>query len=478
MTDLVRADPELLDAYATATTTADRSVHTARETYATAWAALRRADATPAVSFPESRSSDLYDLVEELIALDEEPTALAMALRALDTDGDGALTELDGYDAAYVALFLSEWRKDPSADATAIENRTDLLAETGIELIEVVRDDGAGGDTEVYRLNLNDLQVFWGLEHDELGQLLDAYGITGGDGPLHLVVHGFTTDTAGVTSAGEEVANRYDEQGVEDATVLVIDWDSGEGPLDWDRAQVNAARTGTAMGNLLSDIAAADPHREVAVTAHSLGNRVAIRGLTEMNDPLDPETGEKAGFSVDYTAIQPAIPDDGYRTDPDEYGALVDGRIHNLTLSINNGDNALNFYEIIEPTEALGDEASDAEEIQELLARREDAGDTTTIIDHDDQGGGFADEGHLGLRPDDNSLVDWMVDSQIEGITGDADTPLEAAESLVHAMYPDDGGEIWDSGLVQGYLEECEANGVEPNLTVVSQLAQAAPMFK
>lgn len=413
MTDLVRADPETLEAYST---TAVQAIGLAEDVvgdYKWRWNAFADATFVPSLTPPAERSGVVRAMLEQLQELDEKVAGLATALRTLDQDGDGALTEADGIDAVYVDLFTQEWAKDPAADPGFLKERTDLLAESGIELLEVVR-DGSDGRTPVYRLNLNDLQEYWDLDHDQINELLAAYGITGGDGPLHVVVHGFQTDTDSAVDAGEHTADLYDADGVDGARVLVVDWDSGGGLLDWDKAMTNAARTGTVMGQVFSAIAENDPNGTVNVTAHSLGNRVALQGLTEMHDPIDPVTGDQKPFQVDYVGIQAAVPDDGYETDPDTYGALVDDRIRHLTLTVNNSDDALGWYERIEGREALGDEALDAGEIKDIMSTRVDNGGSTLVIEHDDQQHGPGSEGHLGLDPADNDIVRDVYQRQLD----------------------------------------------------------------
>ncbi|HYI62848.1 MAG TPA: alpha/beta hydrolase [Acidimicrobiales bacterium] len=339
----------------------------------------------------------------ELAALDRWVGRVGAAFRSADGQhGTGVLP---------ARVFMDR----PGGPASSM--RCEVVAPWAVRRrFQVVR-DGADGRARVIRLALDrppgELSVEqWRLAVEELR-------LAGGGGPLHVVVHGWGTTTGGATGAGEAKADLYDGQRVEGATVLVVDWDAGGGtdagwwrvPGDFEAAEVSAHTTGDALAGVLTAVAAADPDVEVAVSAHSLGNHVAARALSQMEDP-------SARFSVDYLALQPAIPAWGPVADPAGYGALADSRVRQLTVTINEGDDALFWYEAQGP-EALGDEPSDGAGLRALLARRAAAHLPTEVVDHDSAAGG----GHLGLRPGDaqplvRALVQLQVDRAHAAATG------------------------------------------------------------
>ncbi len=96
MTDLVRADPESLEAYTEVTQAADDLVVDDVAAYRTAWLAFTAGPFVPPLSPPLSKDADVASLLAEVVHLDGLPTALAVALRSLDENGDGALSAADG----------------------------------------------------------------------------------------------------------------------------------------------------------------------------------------------------------------------------------------------------------------------------------------------------------------------------------------------------------------------------------------------
>ena len=96
MTDLVRAEPETLEAYTDTATAAGYAMEGDIENYRTAWISFTTAQFYPPVEPPLSKDADIIALVNRVVYLDRLPTALALALRTLDTNSDGALSEADG----------------------------------------------------------------------------------------------------------------------------------------------------------------------------------------------------------------------------------------------------------------------------------------------------------------------------------------------------------------------------------------------
>ncbi len=118
--------------------------------------------------------------------------------------------------------------------------------------------DGSNGRTRVVRLAFDEppedmSPLEWQLVVEELG-------LTGASGALHTVLHGWGATTDGATGAAETTADLYDQQGVEGATVLVVDWDAGEGsgtdwwkvPGDFSNAEGSAEDTGDAFAAVLT----------------------------------------------------------------------------------------------------------------------------------------------------------------------------------------------------------------------------------
>ncbi|QXC61414.1 alpha/beta hydrolase [Aquihabitans sp. G128] len=467
MTDLIRAQPLVLAAYTHTATTAIDAVDDDVTTYASAWSAFAGSTFSPSLSVPSDKAPLVRALLDRLTALDREPGLLAQALRDLDADGDGALTEADGIDAAYLQLRIRNQVLDPAA----LTANDQFLRDAAGTLVTVVR-DGSDGNTRVLKLNVDDhFELLETLTPAQLQAILELYGLTGVDGPLHIVAHGLSTDTAGITSAANNVADQYDNQGIDGATVLAIDWDAGEGLLDWDQAHQSAKDTGDHLAPLFTAIAASNPDATVAITAHSLGNHVMLRALSQMDDPIEPGTEP---FTVDYTGVQPAIPDDAYASDPDHYGALVSGRIRHLTLTLNTMDTALMGYEAQEPTEALGDEAADAPEIQTLLARREALGLTTDIVAHDSADG----LGHLGIDPGGSPLVTSLVDEQLDRISTGRPSPQTQVREDVQALVPGRVGidEVFGAPEMQDYLRDCQHRGVDPDPAEVARIRRELVM--
>lgn len=503
MTDLVRADPDALEAYSQDAVSATDALAVTVSGYRSAWSAFEGGVFVPALGLPSAKADQVAITLREARALDVSVAGLASALRSLDHDGDGALGDADGIDAAYLELYAAEYAKEPTASAFVLRNRTDLVQRTGAELFTVEEREG---ETRVVTLDLEVLGPLEDISDADLQAVLAAYGLTGeGGAPVHLVVHGWTGQSS---SAAESIASQYDAQGVEGATVVAVNWDGGEetGLLgkagSFSDAEARSQPTGDVLARVFTGIAAGNPDANVAVTAHSLGNHVAIRALSQMTDPVDPATGETIPFGVDYTGIQPAIPDDAYAEDPEHYGALVNGRIQHLTLTIDEDDSALGFYELQKqlghagesyayseggylagqdppelPSQALGDEAADAPEIQDILARREELGLTTVVVDHDSDDGG----GHLTIDPGGSDLVETIVDEQIDRVDhGGAQSDLTDARELVYGIGDRGsqdfgirditGDSVFESDAVQTYLDQA---GTEVDLDELEAIANA-----
>lgn len=473
--DLIKGDPAVLAGYRDATVPASAGLVGEVDGYTSAWSSLLAAPARPPISPPPSREASVRDLVFRVGQLDREPAALGEALRLLDADGDGTLRTDDCTSAELVALFVQERGKDPTATADAIRNRAALVLATGVDLVTVVR-DGSDGSTRVVSLDLDALGTLDGMSEAEVQRILELYGLTGADGaPVHFVMHGWNGDA---TDAAEHTADAYDSQGVDGATVIAVNWDADSGQLQFDEAEGSAHRTGDSLTKVFTALAASNPDANVAVTAHSLGNHVALRALSQMEDPVDPVTGRTLPFSVDYTGIQPAVPSWGAALDPDRYGALLTDRISDLTLTVNNDDGALFWYEARPWGDgyftgaALGDEAADSDAIRLIQEVRAGNGAGGTHIVDQNSGDG---DGHLAIDPHDSELVDSLLHEQIDRVEPDGDgaSAQTAARRYVYDLLPDGNDDrLFETDGIQDYLHECQRLGIDPDHDRLLAIAQ------
>jgi len=431
------ADPDELDAYARDASAVVGLAAPATFAYGVAWAALTSAPASPPIGTPCSVQGTVDAALADLRTASTSVEGYAEALRALDTDADDELDSDELPDLTYLDLFL-QLREDhrphdavhldlgspfflSRAPETASERlahlkrETDRLYELSEDLVDV-NNDGSNGEPREIRLDLNDPSVLEGYSPEDIQQILELHGIDGEDGPLHFLVHGFTTGTDPLEAAGHHVATRYHERGEDDTTIVTVDWDSGSGPTDWNEARGNADPAAAALTQLFDALNTANPDADVKLSAHSLGNKVALNALTDMTT--------EGGFQVDYLAIEPAIPRNGYQEDADDFGALVSDRIRTLTVTVNDGDDALNKYFDYGTIHALGEAEPGDDSIQDLIEARDDRGLTTTIVDHESGLGDEHGEGHLSLDPDmeldddsgkehDGNPLDHVYDDQI-----------------------------------------------------------------
>lgn len=444
----VCANPDALDGYVAALTPPDQAANDALAGLADVVATWNATPSAYGGRIDAAAIAAVDGAVDELSYLDlwvgRVATAFRNVTRVCSTDGCGpilhasdALLASAGPASLHEAAAAGEWS----------------------DLFEVVR-DGSDGQTRVVRLAFDTLPE--GMSPLEWQLVVEEMGLAGTGGPLHVVAHGWTTSTNSVVGAGEATADLYDQQGVEGATVLVVDWAEGDSvdwydPRSWGNfsdAEDSAMATGDALAPLFTAIAAADPDAEVAITAHSLGNHVITRALTQMEDPT-------ARFSVDYTMIQPAIPASAPTTDQDHYGALLGHRVDDLTITINTGDGALGAYELQGPA-ALGDEASDGMWLNLLTDWREQAGLDTQVVDHNSDVG----DGHLGLTPDhDNGLVRSLYQEQVDRVDG-----TEGQAGVRRWIYEEWSGssateadEIIDHPSIEAYFDRQQALGLPPS---------------
>lgn len=392
--------------------------------------------------------------VDELSYLDLWVGRVADAFRGAD--------RICSTDGCPRVLFASEL----DLDAAGPPSLAAAVAGGAYDHLFVVERDGSDGRTRVVRLTVDTLPE--AMTPLEWQLVVEEMGLTGADGPLHVVVHGWGATSAGATGAGLATADLYDQQGVAGATVLVVDWEAGDGaggigtPWDFAGAEDLAQATGDALAPLFTAIARADPDAAVNVTAHSLGNHVASRALSQMEDP-------SARFAVSYVMVQPAIPAGAATDDTEHYGALVGRRVGDLTVTVNTGDDALFWYEARPSApEALGDEAADGPGLTALVEWRRAAGLDTQVVDHDSSAGG----GHLGLTPDGGQgLVMSLTQEQIDELAG----PSAQAEvrRWIYATYSGDGqgaDVIIDHPAVEAYLARQQEAGAAPTVAEVERI--------
>ena len=442
----ISADPDELDRYVAALTPADQDLNDA---LAGLPALVEAWNATPSayggrVDGAVVAAADTA--VDEVSYLDLWVGRIATAFRSTE--------RVCSTDGCRPVLFSTELQLDmagpPSLAVAVAEGEWS-------HLFEVVR-DGSDGRTRVVRLLVDDRPEGMGELAWQL--LVEELGIAGTGRPLHVVAHGWTTSSSSATGAGEATADLYDQQGVEGATVLVVDWAEGDevgiDPGSWGNfgaAEDSAMATGDSLAPLFTAIAAADPDGQVAITAHSLGNHVMSRALSQMDDP----TGR---FGVDVTMVQPAIPASAPTDDTDHYGALVGPRVRDLTVTINDGDDALFWYEVQGPA-ALGDEASDGDGLTDLVEWRRQAGLDTAVVDHDSAAG----SGHLGLTPDhDQGLVRSLTQEAIDRIDGEASAQTEVREWLFETYDDWTASILIDHPAVEAYLDQQQEAGRPPTV--------------
>lgn len=448
----VCADPDALDGYVAALTPSDQEANDALAGLAEVVAGWNATPSAYGGTIDADAIAAVDDAVDELSYLDlwvgRVATAFRETVRACPSTGCGPI------------IFSSDLQIDTAGPASL----SDAAAEgEWSHLFEVVR-DGSDGQTRVVRLTVDTLPE--GMTPLEWQLVLEEMGIAGTGGPLHIVAHGWTTSSSSATGAGEATADLYDQQGVEGATVLVIDWDEGEGvsanPFSWGNfgdAEQSAMDTGDALAPMFTAIAAADPDAEVNITAHSLGNHVITRALTQMDDPT-------SRFSVDYTMIQPAIPASAPTTDQDHYGALLGPRVGDLTITVNNGDDALFWYEMQGPP-ALGDEAADGPWLELLVEWRGMAGLDTQVVDHDSSAG----DGHLGLTPDDGQgLVRSLVQEQVDRLEG-ASEQTEVRQWVYETYSSGSQADvIIDHPAIEAYFDSQQEAGLAPTIEDVQHI--------
>jgi hypothetical protein len=451
----ISANPDELDRYVAALTPADQDLNDA---LAGLPALVEGWNATPSAyggRVDGGVVAAVDTAVDELSYLDLWVGRIAAAFRATER-----ICSTDGCPPVIHSNELQLDTAGPPSLAAAV------AAGEWAHLFEVVR-DGSDGQTRVIRLLVDDRPE--GMDPLEWQLLVEELGIAGTGGPLHVVAHGWTTSSSSATGAGEATADLYDQQGVEGATVLVVDWAEGDSvgadPGSWGNfgaAEDSAKATGDTLAPLFTAIAAADPDGQVAITAHSLGNHVITRALSQMDDP-------SARFAVDYTMVQPAIPARAPTEDTDHYGALVGPRVRDLTITINNGDDALFWYELQGP-EALGDEASDGDGLTALLDWRESAGLDTTVVDHDSAAG----DGHLGLTPDhDQGLVRSLTQEAIDRVDGGSSPQTGVREWLFDTYDDRTASTLIDHPAVEDYLDRQQAAGEPPTVEDLEALLVA-----
>jgi esterase/lipase superfamily enzyme len=203
-------------------------------------------------------------------------------------------------------------------------------------------------------------------------------------------VRRYNTPAEGAEDAGAAQADIYDREGVDGATVLVLDWAGGNDVTQFHDAQSNTGLTGDSLGGLLDHLGTADPAATINLTAHSMGNDVVLHGLAGA-DRLPATT------DVDYLAIQPAV--DADFAEQSRYdGALP--RVDTLDMTVNPHDSALGHYEAFygDGDPALGDETPvDARR----MLRAAGAPVDTEVHSHD--------EDHAGLDPSAFEVVRELV---------------------------------------------------------------------
>lgn len=417
----IAGDPELLNSY---TTVALRRVTWLGDDIGTLSGAFTAYNslAPPGRTVPGAALPAVAVALGEFREVCRVPQWMAELLVHLDANGNGALDDqeiatpyLDGDDV--LAVWLAIRGQNPDADPATLLAELDWIRESGGDLVTVARDEP--GRTRVVVLNINDpdLVSSWGEHPVALGGLLEGMGIVEAPGPVHFVVHGFQDQA---TDDAEATGSLYDNYGVEDATVVAVNWPAGNEVRDWDSAVDNTVPAAEGFTMVLDTMYRLDPDTEARITCHSLGSNMTLLALTDMTVPDGVEP------NINLALIQPAVTED-VATDP-EYAAIVDTEVvGQLTITLNPDDRALGSYNFKEwflgsGEQALGEQSLDDDDVQEIVtARTRNAGegDTTTLIQHSDPTGGALDRGHLGLDPygeySEGELVGGIYLTQILG---------------------------------------------------------------
>lgn len=166
--------------------------------------------------------------------------------------------------------------------------------------------------------------------------------------------------------------------------------------------------------------------------------------------------------------VQPAIPASAATSDPDHYGGLTGPSVGELTVTINNGDSALFWYELGGGA-ALGDEAADGWGLNQLVDRRDAAGLATDVVDHDSSAG----SGHLGVSPNGSqglvrSLTQELVD---RGATGEP-SPQTDVRTWLYAEHGDVADEVIASQELRTYLDAQQEAGEPPSRAEVARIVE------
>jgi hypothetical protein len=173
-------------------------------------------------------------------------------------------------------------------------------------------------------------------------------------------------------------------------------------------------------------------------------------------------------FSVSLLLVQPAIPRRAPVDDPRGHGALVGPRVRDLTITVNDDDGALFWYEVQGPS-ALGDEAVDGPGLIALVERREAAGLATGVVDHDSDAG----HGHLGITPSGRqglvrSLTQELVDRMVTG----APSPQTEVREWLYRHRGDVADEVMASAELRAHLDARQEAGRPPSLAEVQRIAE------
>jgi hypothetical protein len=450
------ADPALLDVYVTTLEGTDQALNDALVGLPALVEGWNAGAGTFGGRIDVAKLRAVDAAVDELSYLDLWVGRVADAFRDADR-----ICSTDGCPAVLLAA-------DAQIEAAGPASLAEAVATGEYGHLFVVERDGSDGRTRVVRLTVDELPE--GMSELEWQLVVEEMGLTGADGPLHTVVHGWGASGDSATRAGEATADLYDQQGVDGATVLVVDWDAGDGPgglgtpWDFDDAEESAQSTGDALAPLFTAIARSNPDAEVAVTAHSLGNHVASRALTQMDDP-------SGRFAVDYLMVQPAIPAEAATDDAEHYGALTSDRVRALTVTINTGDDALFWYEARPfAPEALGDEASDGDGLTALIEARQGNGLGTQVVDHNSDAGG----GHLGLSPDDGQgLVRSLTQEQVDTVGGGTSAQADVRRWIYDTYSGPDSqvaDVIIDHPAIEAYFDRQQEAGRAPTTADVERI--------
>lgn len=219
---------------------------------------------------------------------------------------------------------------------------------------------------------------------------------------LVIYVHGFQNSPADAqenfnTARAALRANGYTQP------VVGFSWDSDVGALDFDDAKAIATMNGKKLAQFIADFQAQCPDTKIRLIGHSLGTRVILNALQELDGNQD---WRASGSQVRSVHVVGAAVDDE-EVDKSEFGTAIEnqvGEFHNLYSP--EDDVLSDTYVFEEGDQALGEDG--AEFSSEGRPSNYSEEDVSLELSRDIDGNGSPDESNLG---DNHSGYNGVVNS-------------------------------------------------------------------